>query len=92
MVINAITPEKDGSMHYFWGMARDFDIADTGFTARFKAQQGGVFKEDLEILEAQQRSMEQNPDMRLHAYNIDAGGTRARMVLDRMVREQAAVG
>ena len=89
MVVDAITPETETSCHYFWGMARNFDIADTGFTARFKAQQGAVFLEDVEILEAQQRSIEANPDMKLRAYAIDQGGVRARRIIDRLVRAEA---
>jgi hypothetical protein len=73
-------------------MARNFDINDPGFTARFKAQQGGVFLEDLAILEAQQTSIERNPDLRLRAYNIDSGGVRARMTIDRLIKQQAATG
>ena len=88
MVVDAITPETETSCHYFWGMARNFDIADTGFTARFKAQQGAVFLEDVEILEAQQRSIEANPDMKLRAYAIDQGGVRARRIIDRLARAE----
>jgi phenylpropionate dioxygenase-like ring-hydroxylating dioxygenase large terminal subunit len=91
-VIDALTPETSNSCHYFWGMARNFDINDPGFTARFKAQQGGVFLEDLAILEAQQTSIERNPDLRLRAYNIDSGGVRARMTIDRLIKQQAATG
>jgi phenylpropionate dioxygenase-like ring-hydroxylating dioxygenase large terminal subunit len=87
-VIDALTPETLTSSHYFWGMARNFDIDDAGFTARFKAQQGGVFLEDLAILEAQQTSIERNPDLRLRAYNIDSGGVRARLTIDRLIKEQ----
>ena len=90
MVINCMTPETETSCHYFWGMARNFDIEDAGFTARFKRQQGGVFAEDEVILEAQQRSIEANPDLKLRAFNIDAGGMQARAVLDRLLRAQAA--
>jgi vanillate O-demethylase monooxygenase subunit len=90
MVVDAITPESDGSCHYFWGMARNFDIHDAGFTARFKAQQGNVFLEDCEILEAQQRSMEANPDLKLRAYSIDQGGVRARRVIDRLIAAELA--
>jgi vanillate O-demethylase monooxygenase subunit len=89
-VVDALTPETPGSTHYFWGMARNFGITDPGFTARFKAQQGGVFQEDLAILEAQQISIERNPDMRLRAYNIDSGGARARVTIERLIREQAS--
>ena len=83
-VIDVMTPASETATHYFWGMTRNFDIADHGFTARFKAQQGGVFMEDVAVLEAQQRSIEANPDMRLSAYNIDQGGVRARLVIKRL--------
>lgn len=90
MVINCMTPESGTSCHYFWGMARNFDIHDAGFTARFKKQQGGVFAEDEVVLEAQQRSIEANPDHRLRAFNIDAGGMQARGVIERLIRTQSA--
>ena len=89
-VIDVATPETESTMHYFWGMARSFDIEDAGFTARFKKQQGGVFLEDKEILEAQQRSIDANPDLRLMAYNIDQGGTRARQIIKRLIESRAA--
>jgi vanillate O-demethylase monooxygenase subunit len=87
-VIDAMTPENDTSTHYFWGMARNFDIDDAGFTARFKKQQGGVFMEDVEVLEAQQRSISANPDLKLRAYAIDQGGVKARMIIDRLRKAQ----
>ncbi|GIL41599.1 aromatic ring-hydroxylating dioxygenase subunit alpha [Roseiterribacter gracilis] len=89
-VIDALTPESATTSHYFWGMARNFDIDDAGFTARFKAQQGGVFLEDVDVLEAQQRSIEANPDMALRVFAIDVGGTRARQVIDKKLKAQGA--
>lgn len=89
MVINCMTPETETSCHYFWGMARNFDIDDAGFTARFKKQQGGVFAEDEVVLEAQQRSIEANPGLRLRAFNIDAGGMQARAVIERLMKTAA---
>jgi len=85
MVIDFMTPESETSHHYFWGMARNFDIEDAGFTARFKAQQGGVFAEDKEILEAQQSAILNNPDMKLSAYRIDEGGVRSRQLIARAI-------
>jgi phenylpropionate dioxygenase-like ring-hydroxylating dioxygenase large terminal subunit len=82
-VIDFMTPENEGRTHYFWGMARNFAIDDPGFTARFKAQQGGVFDEDVVVLEAQQRSIDANPDLKLRAYGIDEGGVRARRIIER---------
>lgn len=83
-VIDAMTPESETTTHYFWGMARNFDVDDTGFTARFKRQQGEVFLEDVEVLEAQQRSIASNPSLRLKAFSIDTGGIRARQVIERL--------
>jgi len=85
-VVDFMTPETETSHHYFWGMARNFDIDDAGFTARFKAQQGGVFAEDREILEAQQAAILANPDRKLAAYRIDEGGVRARQIIARKMR------
>ena len=86
-VIDVMTPEDEGKTHYFWGMARNFAIDDPGFTARFKKQQGGVFMEDVAVLEAQQRSIAANPHLKLRAYGIDEGGVRARQIIDRKRRE-----
>lgn len=87
-VIDALTPENDTSCHYFWGMTRNFDVQDVGFTARFKKQQGGVFSEDVEVLEAQQRSILANAHLKLKAFGIDTGGVRARQVIERMIKSQ----
>jgi phenylpropionate dioxygenase-like ring-hydroxylating dioxygenase large terminal subunit len=91
-VIDAMTPESETSTHYFWGMARNFDIEDAGFTARFKSQQGVVFAEDVEVLEAQQRSIDANPDMKLRGYSVDVGAVRARAIISRLSAQEAAVG
>src|SRR5580658_4835333 len=87
-VIDALTPESDTTSHYFWGMARNFDIHDTGFTERFKKQQGGVFLEDVAVLEAQQRSIAANPGLKLKAFSIDNGGVRCRQLIERMAKAQ----
>lgn len=83
-VVDFMTPLDESHTHYFWGMARNFRTDDPGFGARFKEQQGGVFAEDVEILEAQQRSIAENPEHRLQAYSIDQGGVRARQMIDRI--------
>ncbi|MCJ2177174.1 Rieske 2Fe-2S domain-containing protein [Novosphingobium album (ex Hu et al. 2023)] len=92
IVVDFMTPESETSHHYFWGMARDFDIEDAGFTARFKAQQAGVFAEDRELLEAQQAAIIANPDRKLSAYRIDEGGVRARQIIARKMRASHSRG
>ena len=45
--------------------------------------------EDVEVLEAQQRSIAANPDLRLSAYNIDQGGVRVRQIIKRLCEAAA---
>ncbi len=87
-VVDFLTPETETTHHYFWGMARSFEINDLGFTQRFKEQQGAVFLEDQEVLEAQQASILRNPNLRLRAFNIDVGGVRSRMLIDQAIRAE----
>ena len=83
-VIDSMTPETETSCHYFWGMARNFDIDDPGVTARIKTGQDHIFNEDIEVLERQQRSIAENPDMKLRVLSIDSGGAQARCILERL--------
>lgn len=86
-VVDSITPESETTSWYFWGASRNFAIDDTERTAKTKAVQAKVFQEDVEILEAQQASILANPDMKLRAFNIDAGGVRSRLVLKRLAKQ-----
>lgn len=92
MVIDFLTPETETTHHYYWGMARNFDTDDAGFTARFKSQQGGVFLQDKEVLEAQQGAILANPGLGLRAFRIDEGGVRARQIISRAIKEQQDAG
>lgn len=85
-VIDALTPETETSTHYFWGMARNFAVDDPGVGTRLRRQQGMVFQEDVEVLEAQQQAIEANRDMKLNAFGIDAGGVRARRIIEEMAK------
>ncbi len=88
-VVDAITPETETTSWYFWGAARKVGPGDTRMGAeRTKSIQRKVFREDVEVLEAQQRSIAANPDLRLQAFNIDSGGVRSRLLLERLLRQQ----
>jgi len=89
-VIDAMTPETETSTWYYWGAARNFDIDDSERTERTKSVQAKVFAEDIAVLEAQQRSIEANPDLKLQAFNIDAGGVRSRLLIRRLARSGLA--
>jgi vanillate O-demethylase monooxygenase subunit len=90
MSLNAITPETDRSLHYFWADAHNFRIDDPAMTDLLYRQVLEAFTEDKAILEAQQASLE----VRRAASQVDivqdAGGLQARRILDRLVAEEAA--
>lgn len=86
-VIDSMTPETETSCHYFWGMARNFAINDPGVTQRIKDGQDHVFNEDIEVLERQQKSIADNPDLRLRVLNIDSGGAHSRKVIERLMAD-----
>lgn len=53
-----VTPETETSTHYFWGLARDFDIDNDALTQQFSATTSAIFKnEDQWMLEGQQQML-----------------------------------
>ncbi|WP_242526500.1 aromatic ring-hydroxylating dioxygenase subunit alpha [Novosphingobium sp. KA1] len=89
IVVDFITPETETSHHYFWGMARRFAVADTALTDTIREGQGKIFGEDLEMLESQQANLSRWPERRLLKLNIDAGGVRSRMMIDRAIAAES---
>ena len=91
VVVDFITPETDTSIHYFWGMVRQFKPEDKALTAQIREGQGKIFGEDLAMLEQQQKNLLANPDRKLKILSIDAGGVMSRRVIDRLLAEEAGV-
>ena len=70
-------------------MARQFAVDDAALTESIREGQGKIFSEDLDMLEQQQRNLTQFPERKLLKLNIDAGGVRSRLMIDRAIaREQ----
>lgn len=88
IVVDFITPETETSHHYFWGMARRFNVDDAALTDTIREGQGKIFAEDLEMLERQQANLTRYPDRKLLKLNIDAGGVRSRMMIERAIGVQ----
>jgi vanillate O-demethylase monooxygenase subunit len=88
IVVDFITPETETSIWYFWGMARNFNIEDATLTATIRDGQAAIFREDVGILEAQQRNLTEQPGRHLMRLNIDMGGFEARRILERLVAEE----
>ncbi|KQS61301.1 Rieske (2Fe-2S) protein [Rhizobium sp. Leaf371] len=90
-VLNTMTPETDSTCHYFWAFARNWDIGNQAWTHKLREAVAGVFREDEDILEAQQKAIEANPDHVFYNLNIDAGSMWARKLIDRMIDGEQAV-
>ncbi|ADG10800.1 Rieske (2Fe-2S) iron-sulfur domain protein [Caulobacter segnis ATCC 21756] len=90
VVVDFITPETETSHWYFWGMARSFAVSDAALTDTIREGQGKIFSEDLEMLERQQKNLLAWPDRKLLKLNIDAGGVRSRMAIDKAIAQEVA--
>ena len=85
VVVDFITPETETSHWYHWGMARNFKANDPALTEKIRTGQGKIFAEDLEMLERQQANISHWPQRKLLKLNIDAGGVKSRVVIDRRI-------
>ncbi|MGL4290481.1 MAG: Rieske 2Fe-2S domain-containing protein, partial [Phreatobacter sp.] len=85
MVLNTVTPETDGTCHYFWAFARNYRLAEQRLTTELREGVARIFGEDEAILEAQQIAMDENPGRIFYNLNIDAGSMWARHLIDKMI-------
>ena len=61
MGISAPTPETERTTHYFFAFPRKFGLGDPALDKVFNVDFVNVFREDIAILEAQQRMMDLKP-------------------------------
>ena len=79
--LNAPTPETDTTSFYFYSHVWDFRLNDPSWTKQMYDSFLATFLEDVEILEAQQASIDRDPERTLIDLNVDAPGLAARKVL-----------
>ncbi|HXP30214.1 MAG TPA: aromatic ring-hydroxylating dioxygenase subunit alpha [Stellaceae bacterium] len=90
-VLNALTPETERSTHYFWGLPRHFAQDDHELDDLLERAIVKTFNEDRGMLEAQQQVLEEHAlDERTLLADCDAGPSRARSIIARLMREEAA--
>ena len=91
-VLNTVTPETDGTCHYFWAFARNYSLGDQRLTHQLREGVASIFREDELILEAQQKAMDEHPDHHFYNLNIDAGSMWARRLIDGLVAQETPDG
>ncbi|MBW3550575.1 MAG: aromatic ring-hydroxylating dioxygenase subunit alpha, partial [Proteobacteria bacterium] len=67
-----MTPSTERSCYYLWAFARDWCLGSQSITTRLREGVTGVFFEDEQMLEAQQRGIDANPGYDFYNLNIDA--------------------
>ncbi|MEP6789803.1 MAG: aromatic ring-hydroxylating dioxygenase subunit alpha, partial [Ramlibacter sp.] len=87
-VLNTITPETDGTCHYFWAFARNYCLGEQRLTHQLREGVATIFREDEHVLEAQQIAMDEHPDHKFYNLNIDAGSMWARRLIDGLVASE----
>jgi phenylpropionate dioxygenase-like ring-hydroxylating dioxygenase large terminal subunit len=88
-----LTPETDGTTHYFFAFLRDRDIHNAEIDARIRAIGVQAFNnEDKPVIEAQQANIGSAELMALNPALLapDAAALRARRVLGRMIADDGA--
>ena len=86
--LHVITPESDGTCHYFWSTAHAATSVTPEQEKMIYDQSVLAFKEDLVILEGQQTR--RDSDRPTIDINADAGAAQARLVLDRLMQVEPA--
>lgn len=88
-VLATVTPETATTSHLFWGFVRNYRRDDSELTAWLRTGLGPIFKEDEDIIEAQQRAVDENPDRNFYDLNIDAGSVWMRRLIERMIMAES---
>jgi len=85
-----MTPETRRTTHFFWNYLNDFEGEDGNVSRSLHLSLIEGFMEDKAIIEAQQKVLDENPDLKLLAVTADGPLSHFRHVLDKLIaREQA---
>jgi len=87
-VLNTVTPESGKTCHYFWAIVRNYRLLEQRITNELREGVTGIFREDEDILTAQQQALDALPARRLNNLSIDAGGVWSRKLIDRMIEAE----
>lgn len=87
MALSAPTPESENTTHYFFCFVRGFNLQDATTEKMFAEDFVRVFREDVVVIEAQQRRMESLPGAPQISIAVDAAPMAARRMLDELMEK-----
>jgi phenylpropionate dioxygenase-like ring-hydroxylating dioxygenase large terminal subunit len=85
----AITPETEGSTHYFFMQAHAFALDDAVVTESIEQSQRAAFAEDKRILEGQQHMIDATPPSPMVNIVADKGLMQYRRLIDELIASEA---
>lgn len=91
-VLNTLTPETERTCHYFWAICRNYRLNEQRVTTELREGVTRIFRQDEEILAAQQRALDTWRQRRMMNMKIDQGGVWARRLIDKMIASERESG
>lgn len=89
-VMNLMTPETATSTHYFWGVARAYQLDDEALTKYIQEQIYYTFDQDKHVLEAQQKRLDLDKTGPFPvALRTDGGPIQARRLVQQALATEA---
>ncbi len=86
----AVTPETEKTSHYFFQQSHGFALDDPAVTESLTTSVLAGFMEDKDIILAQQRILDLDPDAPMLALRMDTALASFRTMLDKAIAEESA--
>jgi phenylpropionate dioxygenase-like ring-hydroxylating dioxygenase large terminal subunit len=87
----AITPETAKTSHYFFQQSHNFSLDDPQVTEGLRVAVLAGFQEDKDIITAQQRVLDLEPDFRMLGMRMDVGLASFRSLVEKTIKNEQAV-
>ncbi len=85
---NAMTPETEKTTHYYWAIAQSRSPDGENLTESIFRDIQKTVQEDVEVFEAQQRSLELKPEASMVTIKSDVGPIAARRIIERHLQAE----
>ncbi|HLY55813.1 MAG TPA: aromatic ring-hydroxylating dioxygenase subunit alpha, partial [Stellaceae bacterium] len=89
-IFHGVTPETEGSCHYFWSAANGYSQDDPGATDRLFEEIAATFMEDKALLAEQQASLAESGETGLVDIKADVARIQMRRVIRRLIEAEAS--
>src|SRR4051812_42735698 len=85
------TPETRRSTHFFWNYLHDYDLQDPTISLSLRDSMVQGFLEDKFIIEAQQKTLDADPEFKFHGIVADAPLAHFRRTLEKRIQDEREI-